>query len=273
MDSARSHSDEEIQIPRHVAPPPPAHRKQRSTDSGKSRSADEEAVRPVPAHRKQRSTDSGKSRSADEEAVRPVPAHRKQRSADSGKSRSDEEPNREERKNVTKATYHSRDSSNDSGVAQTGTPEPVIPEVLAQPSAVHELESAVTAIEPVVEKGAEYFSAAVVEEEPAVQYNDSDYDSDGNLMTKEEKEKLKRRRQREKEYEERLAKWEEQRKRQEEEEKLRLEEEAKDQLEEEENRRRMEEEVQMQINEEKRLEELAEQLYEVCVFILSHHIS
>ena len=39
-------------------------------------------------------------------------------------------------------------------------------------------------------------------------YNDSDFDEDGNFLTKDEKEKLARQKQREREYEERLAKWE-----------------------------------------------------------------
>ncbi|XP_065650101.1 afadin isoform X2 [Hydra vulgaris] len=39
-------------------------------------------------------------------------------------------------------------------------------------------------------------------------FNDSDFDEEGNLLTKEEKEKLARQKQREREYEERIAKWE-----------------------------------------------------------------
>lgn len=54
--------------------------------------------------------------------------------------------------------------------------------------------------------------------QPASQPSESDYDSDGNLMTPEEKSRRARQLQRQREYEERLAKWEADRLRKEEEE-------------------------------------------------------
>ena len=55
--------------------------------------------------------------------------------------------------------------------------------------------------------------------QPNTQYNDSDYDSDGNLMTPDEKSLRLRHLQRQREYEERIAKWEQERLRKEAEEK------------------------------------------------------
>lgn len=55
-------------------------------------------------------------------------------------------------------------------------------------------------------------------EQPHSQPSESDYDSDGNLMTPEEKSRRARQLQRQREYEERLAKWEAERLQKEEEE-------------------------------------------------------
>jgi len=90
-----------------------------------------------------------------------------------------------------------------------------------------------------------------------VEARESDYDSDGELLTKDEKEKRARQRQRQIEYEERLAKWEADRVRKEEEEARQLRDED-DELE----TKQREEDERIAKEEEKRLEAEAERRYE-----------
>ena len=104
------------------------------------------------------------------------------------------------------------------------------------------------------------------EQQNGQQFNDSDYDEDGNLLSQEEKARLARQRQRQIEYEERLAKWEAQRKQEEEElRRQQVEEEALEKKRYEEERIEEEERKAREQEEERRLEEEAERRYEVSL--------